>query len=83
MKHHFEEPVEITITKNFIITHYDIGNILLHPNISAVVQVIFYDNDNKRHDRSFLLIDKDYTDWQTDDYLYSYINSNFLEIFDN
>ena len=83
MKHHFEEPTEITITKKFIITHYEIGNILLNPNISAVVQENFYDDDNRRHDRSFLLIDKDYTDWQTDDYLYSYINSNFLKIFDN
>ena len=83
MKHFFEEPTEIIITKTFLIMYYEIGNILLNPNISAVVQVIFYDNDNKRHDRSFLLIDKDYTDWQTDDYLYSYINSNFLEIFDN
>ena len=87
MKHNFEEPTEITITKKFTITHYEIGNILLNPNISAVVQVIFYEDDNKRHDRSFLLIDsedkKDYSNWQTDDYLYSYINMNFMKIFDN
>ena len=83
MKHNFEEAIEITITKKFTISHYEIGNILLNPNVSAIVQVIFYEDNNKRHDRSFLLIDKDYTDWQTDDYLYSYINTNFLKIFDN
>ena len=81
MKHCFENPAEIT--KTILITHYEIGNILLSPNVSAVVSVIFYDDDSRRHDRSFLLIDKDYTDWQTDDYLYSYVNSNFLKIFDN
>ena len=83
MKHNFEQIVEIAITKKFTITHYEIGNILLNPNVSAVVQVIFYEDDNIRHDRSFLLIGKDYIDWQTDDYLYSYINTNFMKIFDN
>ena len=87
MKHNFEEAIEITITKKFTITHYEIGHIMLNPNVSAVVQITFYDNDNKRHDRSFLLIDsedkKDYSNWQTDDYLYSYINTNFMKIFDN
>lgn len=87
MKHYFEDPSEIIITKSFLITHYEISNILLNPTISAIVQVVFYDNTNKRYDRSFLLIDtedrKDYSDWQTDDYLYSFINKNFLKIFDN
>ena len=87
MKHHFDEPNQITITKKFIITHYTIGNIILCPNINAIIDVIFYDSSDTRYHRSFLLIDtedkKDYTNWETDDYLYSYINSNFLRIFDN
>ena len=87
MKYSFENPADITITKTFQIVYYEIGTILLVPNISAVVQVIFYDKLNTRYDRSFLLIDsedkKDYSNWQSDDYLYSYINQHFQIIFDN
>ena len=82
--YYLENPKPFTISKSYTITHYEIFNILLIPQISAVIQVWFYDDRATRYERSFRLIDKDYSDWTTDDYLYEYINrpDNFLRIFD-
>ena len=84
MKYYLENPQPFTISKVYLITHYEIFNIMIVPQNSAVVQVWFYDDRATRYERSFRLIGQEYLDWSTDDYLYEYINrpDNFLRIFD-
>ena len=57
------------------------NNCIETPQHSAVVQVCFFD-ESSTYDRSFLLIGDDYLNWTTDEYLYEYINSHFMQIFD-
>ena len=81
MKYYIENPQLFEIIKQYNILSYEIKNIILTPQHSAVVQVCFFD-ECSTYDRSFLLIGDDYLNWTTDEYLYEYINSHFMQIFD-
>ena len=85
MKVYIDTPSQIIISKTYLILNFEVYNIMLIPSTSAIVQVYFYDDKGVRYQRDFLLIDtdtsKDYSNWQDDSYLYSYININFERIF--
>ena len=44
--------------------------------------MIFYDN-TETIEKNFTLIVIDYQNWTSDDYLYEYINTNIVKIFNN
>ena len=74
---------EIIINKQYIIQAYEILYINLKLNESALIYIMLFFNDNETIEKDFILIGQDYTDWNTDDYLYSYINNNIERIFNN
>ena len=74
---------EIIITKKYIIQSYEILYINLKLNVSGHIYIMIFYNDTETIEKKFILIGQDYTDWNTDDYLYSYINDNIEKIFNN
>ena len=74
---------EIIITKQYIIQSYEILYINLKLNESASIYIMIFYNNDETIERSFTLNGQDYTDWTTDDYLYTYININIQKIFNN
>ena len=74
---------EIIITKQYIIQSYEILYINLKLNVSGHIYIMIFYNDTETIEKNFILIGQDYTDWNTDDYLYSYINDNIERIFNN
>ena len=74
---------EIIINKQYIIQSYEILYINLKLNVSGHIYIMIFYNDNETIEKDFILIGQDYTDWNTDDYLYSYINNNIEKIFNN
>ena len=52
-------------------------------NVSGHIYIMIFYNDTETIEKNFILIGQDYTDWNTDDYLYSYINDNIEFIFNN
>ena len=74
---------ELIITKEYIIQSYEILYINLKLNESALIYIMLFFNDNETVEKNFLLINDDYTQWTTDDYLYTYINDNIERIFNN
>ena len=74
---------EIIITKKYIIQSYEILYINLKLNVSGHIYIMIFYNDTETIEKNFILIGQDYTDWNTDDYLYSYINNNIQIIFNN
>ena len=65
MKIELENP--IIVKKNYNIISYQILSINIKPNISAVLEIMFYCDDDELYSRQYLLIDKEYLDWETDD----------------
>ena len=74
---------EIIISKQYIIQSYEILYINIKLNESALIYIMIFYNDNQTVEKNFILIGQDYTDWNTDDYLYEYINNNIQNIFNN
>ena len=74
---------EIIITKQYIIQAYEILYINLKLNVSGHIYIMIFYNDTETIEKNFILNGQDYTDWNTDDYLYSYINNNIERIFNN
>ena len=74
---------ELIIKKEFILQSYEILYINLKLYESATIYIMIFFNNDETVERSFVLIGQDYTDWTTDDYLYSYINTHIEKIFNN
>ena len=72
-----------TVTKNYIIIAYEIISIHLIPSIKAILEIIFYCDNDKLYSRRYVLEDKEYTDWQSDEYLDVFLVNNIKKIFEN
>ena len=72
-----------TVTKNYIIIAYEIISIHLIPSTKAILEIIFYCDNDKLYSRRYVLEDKEYTDWQSDDYLDVFLVNNIKKIFEN
>ena len=81
MKIDLENTVIVKINYNII--SYEILTINIKPNISGLLEIMFYCDDNQLYSRQYLLINKEYTDWTTDDYLNLFISNNIEKIFNN
>ena len=74
---------ETIITKEYIIKSYEVLYVNLKLNESPNIYImIFYDN-TETIEKNFTLIVIDYQNWTSDDYLYEYINTNIVKIFNN
>ena len=73
----------IIVKKNYNIISFEILSKNIKPSISALLEIMFYCDDNELYSRQYLLIDKEYLDWETDDYLYTFISNNIEKIFNN
>ena len=73
----------IIVKKNYNIISFEILSINIKPNISAMLEIMFYCDDDKLYSRQYLLIDKEYSDWTTDDYIPYIIKLNLEKIFNN
>ena len=71
------------VTKEYIIVAYEIVSIHLIPSTSAILELIFFCDDNKLYSRRYVLEKKEYTDWQSDDYLDLFLVNNIKKIFEN
>ena len=74
---------QVIINKQYLINSYEILYINLKLNTSASIYIMIFYNDTESIEKKFTLIDEDYTDWINDDYLYEYINTNIVKIFNN
>ena len=74
---------ETIITNEYIIKSYEIWYVNLKLNESANIYImIFYDN-TETIEKNFTFIVIDYQNWTSDEYLYEYINTNIVKIFNN
>ena len=74
---------ETIITKEYIIKSYEVLYVNLKLNESPNIYImIFYDN-TETIEKNFTLIVIDYQNWTSDNYLYEYINTNIVKIFNN
>ena len=79
----FDLEKNIIIKKNYIILSFDILSINIKPNVSALIEIMFYCDDDQLYSRQFLLENQLYLDWTTDDYLPYIIKLNLEKIFNN
>ena len=79
----FELETIVTVKKNYNIIAYEILCINIKPAISALLDIMIFCDDNKLYSRQYQLINKEYTDWETDDYLNTFISNNIEKIFNN
>ena len=73
----------VTVKKNYNIISFEIMSINIKPNISALLEIMFFCDDDKLYSRQYLLVEKEYLDWTTDDYLPYIITNNIEKIFNN
>ena len=73
----------ITIENIINITHFEIMSISIIPYTSAKIFIILFCDQKKGYERCVNLIGADYTAWETDNYLITYIESRILEIYNN
>ena len=74
---------ELIITKQYIIQSYEILYINLKLNESASIYIMIFYNNNETIEKNFTLTGEEYSNWTTDDYLYSYVNTHIEKIFNN
>ena len=73
----------VIVKKNYNIISFEILSINIKPNVSALIEIMFYCDDDKLYSRQFLLENQLYLDWTTDDYLPYIIKLNLEKIFNN
>ena len=69
------------ITKIYNITHYEILNISITPNIKAKLELLFFCSNNSIYCKNYTLENEEYTNWVDDSYLDSFIVNNLSKIF--
>ena len=74
---------QVQITKLYNIIAYEIQSITITPNTSALLEIMLFCDDNELFNKRYLLINKEYSDWTTDDYLDVFITGNLKKIFNN
>ena len=79
----FELETIVTVKKNYNIISFEILCINIKPTISALLDIMIFCDDNELYSRQYQLINKEYTDWETDDYLNTFISNNIEKIFNN
>ena len=73
--------LDLEITESFKLERFLITAIRIIPKLSADIDICIYASNRKQYFRTFSLTGKDYTDYQTDDYLYDYIQKNIATIY--
>ena len=71
------------IIKIYNIISYEIIAIHLTPLKCANLELLFYCDDNNIYNKKYLLENKEYFDWLSDDYLDYFVTNNIEKIFNN
>ena len=71
------------VTKCYDIIAYETISIQIIPSTSANSELIFYCDDDKLYSRRYLLINTEYSDWTTNDYLHVITSNNVIFFFEN
>ena len=81
MKNYLNQTI---IIENIIkIVSFEILSISIIPHHSAKLYIVLFDDQDKAFERCVNLIGDDYTAWETDDYLVTYIDIRIIEIYNN
>ena len=68
------------LKKEIKINQFTINVIKIDPFVSAILQVILYDLDEKPVDsRMYQLVGQDYLDWKDDSYLVNYVKTKLQQ----
>ena len=71
------------MTKDYIIIAFEIISIHLIPSTKAILEIIFYCDNDKLYSRRYVLENEEYTSWQSDNYLDFFLVNNIKKIFEN
>ena len=71
------------VTKDYIIIAFEIISIHLIPSTKAILEIIFYCDNDKLYSRRYVLENEEYTSWQSDNYLDFFLVNNIKKIFEN
>ena len=82
MKIDSQNYTRVTKYYNIIAPAYEIISIQIIPSTSANSELIFYCDDDKLYSRRYLLINTEYSDWTTNDYLHIIISNNIIFFFE-
>jgi hypothetical protein len=77
----FDNTLSLTLTESFTLTSFEIVKVVLTPNVSASIAITITASNGKLYNRVAFLEGDAYLAWQTDSYLYTYIQSNISTIF--
>ena len=83
MKIDLQKDEQTEIIKIYNIISYQILSITITPNLSGLLEIMLFCDNNEVYSKKYLLIGKEYTDWLTDNYLDVFITGNLKKIFDN
>jgi hypothetical protein len=66
----------LEITETFKLVRFEIDTIRIIPHRSASINITISGDNKKQYSRTFFLIGQAYLDYQTDDYLYTWVRNN-------
>lgn len=73
--------LSLALTESFTLESFDIVSILVKPTKSATINITIHASNGKLYDRVVYIDGDEYLKWETDDYLYTYIQANISTIF--
>ena len=76
-----DNTLSLVISSTFTLTSFTIYKVIVTPNECASIHITIETDDGKLFDRVAFLSGEAYTLWETDDYIYKYIQDNIVTIF--
>lgn len=73
--------LSLALTESFTLESFEIVSILVKPYTSASINITITASNGKLYDRVAYLECDEYIAWETDSYLYTYIQANISTIF--
>jgi hypothetical protein len=73
--------LSLALTESFTLESFEIVSIVVKPSTSASINITISGSNGKLYDRVAFLEGDEYLAWETDDYIYTYIQANITTIF--
>ena len=74
-------PFALTISKTVNIVKFKITSAVVTPFVQGTLFIVLEDSSGEEFPRLLVITGTDYMNWNTDDYLFNYVNSNISSIF--
>ena len=71
----------LALKESFTLISFEIVNIVVKPDVSATIHITITASNTKLYDRVVFLDGDAYLAWDTDSYLYTYVQDNIVSIF--